>query len=440
MIRMNVKLVSFIFMLTVVLLQSNTKGAKVNLWRDFKFLLEPLYNYLFPKDPVVRVRKPEDVKTEQNNVTLLNFIGLVEKHGYSAEEYYVTTKDGYNLVIHRISERPLSKTQQRRKVVFFQHGLLVSSDTWVLLGPGRDLAFLLVDQGYDVWLGNYRGSSYCKSHVKISSQNKDFWQFSYHEMGTRDLPAMIDYVLNYTKQKTLRYIGHSMGTTMFFILLSMKPEYNAKIELGICLAPIAIWKEPYPLNVFKYIGNEDIKEFFDFNKIYELYSTSSRIIKMGRTLCADKTITQALCVAIISLISGFNSAQFNATLLPEILSYFPSGCSMQTLHHYYQNLITEKFQAYDYGYLDNYKQYGQIRPITYDLKKITTPLALFYSGNDFFTSKPSVLETYRHLPNVIVLEEISYKLFNHLDFLYAIDVKTLLYDRLIQLLRKFNYN
>lgn len=73
-------------------------------------------------------------------------------------------------------------------------------------------------------------------------------------MGTRDLPAMIDYVLNYTKQQTLHYIGHSMGTTTLFILLSMKPEYNSKINLGICLAPIAIWKERIPLP--EYIFNK----------------------------------------------------------------------------------------------------------------------------------------------------------------------------------------
>ena len=57
---------------------------------------------------------------------------------------------------------------------------------------------------------------------------------------------MIDYVLSYTKQKTMHYIGHSMGTTTLFTLLSMRPEYNAKIKLGICLAPVAIWKEVSP--------------------------------------------------------------------------------------------------------------------------------------------------------------------------------------------------
>ncbi|XP_011706906.1 PREDICTED: lipase 3-like, partial [Wasmannia auropunctata] len=220
--RIDVKLMFFILMLPIVLMK-----AEVNLWGDLDGFRKIL-NYIFPKDPgITRVRKSEEVKTV-NNVTTLDFIGLVERYGYSAEEHYVTTEDGYNLVIHRISESPLFKGQQTRKIVFLQHSFLTTSDTWVLIGPNRDLAFLLADQGYDVWLGNVRGNSYCRSHIKMSPQNKDFWQFSYHEMGTRDLPAMIDYVLNYTKQKTLRYIGHSMGTTVFFILLSMRPEYNAK--------------------------------------------------------------------------------------------------------------------------------------------------------------------------------------------------------------------
>lgn len=37
----------------------------------------------------------------------------------------------------------------------------------------------------------------------------------------------------------LIYIGHSMGTTMNFVLLSEKPEYNEKIKLFIALAPVA---------------------------------------------------------------------------------------------------------------------------------------------------------------------------------------------------------
>ncbi|XP_011706371.1 PREDICTED: lipase member M-like, partial [Wasmannia auropunctata] len=141
---MYMKLISFIFMLTIMSLE-----GQVNFMGDLEFFRKAIVKYVFPKDPgIVRVRKPEETKTV-NNVTTLDFIGLVERYGYPAEEHYVTTEDGYNLVIHRISGSPLSKSQQRRKVVFLQHAILVTSDAWVLLGPGKDLEkFQAYDYGY----------------------------------------------------------------------------------------------------------------------------------------------------------------------------------------------------------------------------------------------------------------------------------------------------
>ena len=50
-------------------------------------------------------------------------------------------------------------------------------------------------------------------------------------------------------------------------------------------------------------------------------------------------------------------------------------------------IVAEKFQTYDNGYFDNYKKYGQMMPIMYDLKKVTAPLALYYSVNDVLAQK-----------------------------------------------------
>lgn len=58
-------------------------------------------------------------------------------------------------------------------------------------------------------------------------------------MGIYDLPAMIDYILYETGQQQLFYIGFSQGTTQFWILMSLKPEYNKKIKLMSALAPVA---------------------------------------------------------------------------------------------------------------------------------------------------------------------------------------------------------
>ena len=40
--------------------------------------------------------------------------------------------------------------------------------TWLLLPPDQSLAFLLVDNGFDVWLANTRGSKYSRGHTSLS--------------------------------------------------------------------------------------------------------------------------------------------------------------------------------------------------------------------------------------------------------------------------------
>lgn len=53
------------------------------------------------------------------------------------------------------------------------------------------------------------------------------------------MPAVVDYILNATGKQKVHYIGHSMGTTMFYVLMSERPQYNSKIAAMFSLAPVA---------------------------------------------------------------------------------------------------------------------------------------------------------------------------------------------------------
>ena len=55
------------------------------------------------------------------------------------------------------------------------------------------MAFQLVDQGYDVWLGNNRGTIYSRGHKTMQAEEA-YFDFSFYEMGKFDVPAMVDYV------------------------------------------------------------------------------------------------------------------------------------------------------------------------------------------------------------------------------------------------------
>jgi len=46
------------------------------------------------------------------------------------------------------------------------------------------------------------------------------------------------------------------------------------------------------------------------------------------------------------------------------------------------SIIVDDFYNYDYGIAENYKRYKQKTPPSYDLKKITAPMILFYAAND----------------------------------------------------------
>lgn len=62
----------------------------------------------------------------------------VEYHGYTAEEHNLKSKDGYHLLLHRISGGPHNPPSPGKRVVYVQHGLLMSTDQFVVNGPGRD--------------------------------------------------------------------------------------------------------------------------------------------------------------------------------------------------------------------------------------------------------------------------------------------------------------
>lgn len=75
-------------------------------------------------------------------------------------------------------------------------------------------AFKLAREGYDVWLGNQRGIKYSLGHKTLDWQtDKEYWEFSFPEMGKYDQPAQINYVREFTRVDKLSYVGHSQGTT-----------------------------------------------------------------------------------------------------------------------------------------------------------------------------------------------------------------------------------
>lgn len=154
--------------------------------------------------------------------------------GYRSEVHSTKTEDGYVLNIHRVLPQ---KHSTHKGSAFLMHGLFRNSSDFLATGPKIALAYFLSDHGYDVWMGNARGTKYSYEHNVLKSSSKDFWKFSFHEIGLFDVSAMLDFVLDYTKEEKSFYIGHSQGTCSLLALLSSLPNYNNKIIQAYLITP-----------------------------------------------------------------------------------------------------------------------------------------------------------------------------------------------------------
>ncbi|XP_045113942.1 gastric triacylglycerol lipase-like [Portunus trituberculatus] len=319
------------------------------------------------------------------------------------------------------------------KVVFLQHGLMGSSDNWNTNTYDNSLAYLLSDAGYDVWMGNFRGNIYSRRHVNFTHQDPQFWRFSYDEMAKHDLPAMLEHVLVETGVEKVVYVGHSMGTTVFFATMSSLPDYyQDRIAAMVALAPVATIKSiSSPIKYLAPLVNELHYLLRFFGNDQEVM-TNPMLISLWDPYRVCRNYM--LCENIQFMITGFDPARADESMVPVILSHNPAGSSTQTLFHFAQGYTSGRFQKFDFGLRENIVNYGQEQPPEYDISRIKVPITLFWADNDWLTGQEDINNLRQKLPNLQAIHKVSNPIFSHLDFLWATDARPLVYDKIFEIL------
>ena len=141
--------------------------------------------------------------------------------------------------------------------------------------------------------------------------------------------------------------------------------------------------------------------------------------------------------------------QMNKTLLPTILHHTPAGASTHTLLHYAQEVPEGGFHGYDWGSDKENFQHHEGPVPEYDLEDVKTPVALYWSDNDYFVMPgvtsgfawsslfyiclQDILQTISNLPNIVpgMNHEVEFELFTHLDFLWGIDADKYVYSYML---------
>jgi len=294
---------------------------------------------------------------------------IISSKGYRVQKQLVKTEDGYILTIYRIpglKKDPISST---KPPVLFQHGIFDSSDGWVCNGEEHSLPFIFAKNNFDVYISNSRGNKYCKEHEKYDNKSFEFWQFSFHEMGLYDIPAVIAHINSTNKSgEKIIYFGHSQGTSLMFSGLTQKYEYYKKnIKLFVALAPVANLAH-LGSTLLSILSKLSVHKLVNKIKIYEMGANTK--ISTGFMNFMEK-YASSLTNFFINLISDSNSKTNNdQNALAVYVKHSPCGCSLKCLIHFVHIIKAKKFIYYNYKKEANFALYHQIEPPEYDLNVI----------------------------------------------------------------------
>ncbi|PHH65254.1 hypothetical protein CDD81_3113 [Ophiocordyceps australis] len=392
-----------------------------------------------------RLSSPEQKKAENKKKSVStavrdapDFVELCRFWGYEAEEHIVQTKDGFLLGIHRLQWRKgeegihinAGPTGLKKRVAYLHHGLLMNSEVWVCLtDEQRCLPFELLARGFDVWFGNNRGNKYSKKSINCSPSSARFWDFSMDEFAFYDIPDTIAYILDTTQQQSLSYIGFSQGTAQAFATLAIHPRLNNQVNVFIGLAPAMA-----PAGLSNGIVDSLVKA--SPSVLYLMFGRRSILSSatMWETLLYPPIFTGVIDMGLHFLFK-WRTRNISASQKLAAYPHLYSFTSTKSVVHWFQIIRNKCFQMYDDDVpqpvaLASAFKYSKVAK--YPTRNIRTPVVLVYGGSDSLVDIHSML---KELPPQTVATEIPH--YEHLDFLWARDVDSQLFQHVFDALDSF---
>ena len=250
-------------------------------------------------------------------------------------------------------------------------------------------------------------------------------QFAFH-----DIPDSINYVLLTTGQPSLSFIGFSQGTAQAFAALAIHPSLNEKVDVFVALAPAMS-----PAGLRNGIVDALVKA-----------SPEVIFLAFGRRMILSSTTTwQALLyppifVRIIDTCLGFLFGWTGRNIPPHqklaAYAHLYSYTSTKSIVHWFQIIRTKSFQMYDddvQAPLSLSSSTGRYYKVAkFPTRNIKTPIVLVYGGSDSLVDIGVML---KELPRHTVAMEIPH--FEHLDFLWAAEVDTLVFPHVFHALDSY---
>ncbi|XP_013188023.2 lipase 1 [Amyelois transitella] len=368
----------------------------------------------------------------------LKFPELAAYDGFHSETHYVTTSDGYILALFRIPLQDTCPEDDDKLPILFNHGLYLSGDDCILPGPGKSHCYIYSDNCYDVWIPNNRGNRYSRNHTTLNpDKNPEFWNFAWDDMASKDLPAIIDYILKVTGKKQLTFVGHSQGVATLILLCAKQPEYNDKINVGFGLSATAWLDHSRFLLIPVEAGLSAVADGVNNLTNAEFLPTGGLVQTAGTVLCGLSEVEYPFCSFILFAALGFNKFNIKPDVLKALPGHVPAGTSLKDFIRWGQ-IRKNGFTEYDYGLVGNIKAYGKLKPPVFNLSAVSMKWIFLASLNDY-VGDPRDIKRLTHVLSNAEMCVLNDTKFGHLDFLYADSLSVQITPKVLSYLETGNY-
>lgn len=401
---------------------------------------------------------------------------LIERAGFQFENYYAMADDGYITQLVRVINPLADASYLKQPPIMIQHGQTANSKNFIMQSnkqhhpmayprrrghtfhglfsrhekqsSNRSLAFMLANNGYDVWLTSTRGvdennRGYLKEmpytsirlgknlsknmssgeeELLIERSRASYWSFTLDDQIAHELPSQIDLVLQVTGASKVTIFGYSNTALTTFALLSIRPDIATYVDTFIAVAPVVYysrlsgWFKWFMHEFLQIIPQTMDTDMFVNDKVSEF------LRRVVTRTCSSFAIRYTVCKFALDLVFG-DSSQFRTLLELPFFSHMIRSTSWKCLAQHLQIVKSHRLAKFDYGPELNHRYYGSSQPPEYNLSDIDPNLriALVSGEKDNWANQDTVNEIRAKLHMKPVLDLVLPD-FNHLDLTAARDV------------------
>ena len=211
---------------------------------------------------------------------------VMDKWEYTWDPVKVTTEDGFILTTFHVTGNSSGKFTPTKPPVLIQHGDYGDGAGWLRYYPvGKPMHLQLADDGYDVWIGNNRGTNYSQERTDdLKPTDEAYWNWSWAAMGIYDDVANIKAIKQQSGAEKVFYLGYSQGTVqMFYALAHLEDSFFVdNLYKFLAFAPCTISPKDGPESYW-------LDNLYDFQSIgvYGLYGDSARWDEDKAKICSQ---------------------------------------------------------------------------------------------------------------------------------------------------------